>query len=128
MRGLGGRDGERAPRNRMEGRRLGRGMGREDWGLRVERERKRREEKEGKLRELGYEFEMPGVRGVEDVPFKVKAVEETVGGAEIVEAEEGVKVLTSGDAETKDVTVMETVTKKRPAQGKTEKKVKKVKT
>ena len=37
--------------------------------------RARRAEKREGLREMGYEFDMPGVRGVEDVPIKVREVE-----------------------------------------------------
>ena len=127
--GSGRKGRKRAPRNRMEGRRLARGMEKSVWEGRVERERARRVEKGGKLAELGYQFDMPGVRGVEDVPVKVQAGE-VVGGAE-AEAGEGVKLLTNGDVEAQESTVTEEkVTKKRPASEKTEtkKKVKKVKT
>jgi hypothetical protein len=105
----------------MEGRRLERGMVRGEWEARVERERVKRKEKEGVLAAMGYDFEMPSVKGVEDVAVKVAGV----GGAEA----EDVKVLTNGDAGTKYVTVTEKVTKKRAADAKTEaKKVKKIKT
>jgi nucleolar protein 15 len=106
-------------------------MTRDEWGVRVEREQRKRVEKAEKLREVGYEFSMPVMRGVEDVAVKVREVE----GGEVEGEGEGVKVLANGeDAEkggSNGVTVVEEkVTKKRPAHGKTEtkKKVKKIKT
>lgn len=132
--GSGRKARRRAPRNRMEGRRLERGAGREEWERRVEREVRRRSEKGEKLKELGYEFDMPAVKGVEDVPVKGKEVEREVSSGE-KESEGEVKLLTDGDnvkegEEMNAVVVEEKVTKKRAASGKTEtkKKVKKTKT
>ena len=57
------------PRNRLEGSALKRGRGREEWAERVKRERTRRLKKGNRLKQLGieYEFEGPGLVGVEEV-------------------------------------------------------------
>ena len=129
--GSGRRARRKAPRNRMEGRMLEKGVSREAWTTRLEREQERRRKKSEALRELGYEFDMPALKGVEDVPLKVKDAE---AGAEQDGDEGGVELVTSGaddeEAEGNGVVVTEEkVTKKSAASGKTEvrKKVKKVK-
>jgi nucleolar protein 15 len=82
--------GKVRPRNRIEGSRLRKGVDREGWGKRVEREVQRREGKKEKLKEIGYEFDVPVVKGVDAVGKKeieagkgdeVKVVEETVVAA-----------------------------------------------
>lgn len=65
-----------APRNRLEGGLLKRGAVREDWEMRVEREGTKRAAKKEKMAELGYEFEMPVLKGVESVPVKAKQIKE----------------------------------------------------
>ncbi|KAI4095237.1 MAG: hypothetical protein LQ344_001749 [Seirophora lacunosa] len=76
------------PWARIEGRKLERGVGREQWGKRVEAERKRRGRKGEKAREeMGYEFEVPGVKGVEE-----KTVVTTDGQEGTVIVSEEVKV------------------------------------
>ncbi|SMR61147.1 unnamed protein product [Zymoseptoria tritici ST99CH_1E4] len=77
----GAKGGKVRPRNRIEGGLLKRGTDRETWGKRVEKEEKRRSGKGKKLEKLGYEFEMPGVKGVESVPVQQQAVEGAVEGA-----------------------------------------------
>ncbi|KAG8631978.1 hypothetical protein KVT40_001118 [Elsinoe batatas] len=81
-----GRRFKAMPRNQVERGVLERGTGREGWERRVKKEEKRRKGKEGKLRELGYEFEMPGVKGVESVPRKLEAGEgeKVTTGEEVV--------------------------------------------
>lgn len=79
---------KRVPWARIEGRKLERGVGREQWGKRVEAERKRRGRKGEKAREeMGYEFEAPGVKGVEE-----KTVVTTDGQEGTVIVSEEVKV------------------------------------
>jgi nucleolar protein 15 len=63
------------PRNRIERSHLKRGADREKWEQRVERENTRRKDKSEKLKELGYDFEMPEVKSVSSVPVKPKAIE-----------------------------------------------------
>ncbi|KAK3075287.1 nucleolar protein [Teratosphaeriaceae sp. CCFEE 6253] len=70
-----GRRKKPAPRNRLEGGRLKRGMVREDWEKRIERESKKRVEKAEQLKDMGYEFDMPEVKLVSEVPVKPKTIE-----------------------------------------------------
>ena len=66
---------------------------REQWDKRVEKERKRRRVKEKKFKEMGYEFEMPEVVGVESVPVRnvdVDVLEDSVDKG--VKVEEAVEV------------------------------------
>ena len=79
-----GRQGSRrvgkkpAPRNRLEGRKLRMGASREVWEKRVEMENRRREEKAAKLREIGYDFDMPAVQSVGEVPLRLEEAEDVV--------------------------------------------------
>lgn len=43
---------------------------REEWESRVQKEKSRREKKSKKLRELGYDFDIPEIRKVDNVPIK----------------------------------------------------------
>ncbi|OMP83617.1 putative RNA-binding protein, partial [Diplodia seriata] len=65
-----------APRNKMQGRHLRLGMVREDWDKRIEREEKRRKSKEGKLKEMGYEFDAPAIKSTSKVPKRSEAAAE----------------------------------------------------
>jgi len=86
-----GREGKRPPpRNRMEGNWLKKGMTREGWEKRIEREAKKREEKREKLKEMGYEFDMPALKSVASVPVWTEMVGENENA---VEVEEALKVL-----------------------------------
>ncbi|KAI4720813.1 RNA-binding domain-containing protein [Aureobasidium sp. EXF-10727] len=58
------------PRNKIEGGMLKRGTTREGWEKRIERETEARNKKAAQLKELGYDFEMPSLRGVKEVPTK----------------------------------------------------------
>ena len=124
----------------MERRALKQGATREEWEKRIEKEKKRRAEKAEKLKQMGYEFDMPDVKAVSDVPVKPKAVEDIVAGAELNGVSESQKVEDAGTEVVKDIQTVEAepgkvkisevnVTKKRPASGKTEvkKAIKKVK-
>lgn len=84
--GKGVKGGKARPRNRIEGSQLRKGTDREGWEKRVEKEEKRRGEKADKLKEMGYEFEMPSVKAVKAVP--VKALKDTDAGAEKAVVEE----------------------------------------
>lgn len=134
MWGGSGRRKKPAPRNRLEGTRLKRGLVREDWEKKVGRESERRAEKGEKLREMGYEFEMPGVKAVSEVPVRVKRVEgagvvgEEPEGVELVQdvADEqtpSTEIVRTVQAEPDNITVTETkTTKKRStSSGKTNK-------
>lgn len=58
------------PRNKIEGGILRRGTTREGWEKRIQRETRSRSKKAEQLKEMGYEFESPALRGVEAVPTK----------------------------------------------------------
>lgn len=128
------------PNNKIERGVLRRGRTREEWSKKVGKEERRREGKKEKLREMGYEFEMPGLKGVEAVPVKAKAVEGDDAAAVATadenapekQAEIGAVENGEGDG---GVVVEEktTKTKKRSAEGKpkvkeAKKAVKKIKT
>lgn len=68
--GKGVKGGKARPRNRIEGSKLRKGTDREGWEKRVEKEEKRRGEKADKLKEMGYDFEMPSIKAVKAVPVK----------------------------------------------------------
>lgn len=120
-----GRRKRPAPHNRLEAGRLGRGMVREAWEKRVEREEARRADKAKKLEELGYAFEMPSVKAVKEVPVKAKQIEAApvhgVGIEETTAVEsappEVIGAATPGDHEPEGIEVVEQkkATKKRPA-------------
>lgn len=134
-----GRRKKPAPRNRLEGSKLKRGMAREDWDKRVERETKKRAEKADKLKDMGYEFDMPALKAASEVPTKSQQTEDFPAGGDA--GESGVKLLaaTEGAVEpavaggaVEDATnleaVVEKTNKKRPAKEAKTKKAKKVKT
>ncbi|TKA24761.1 hypothetical protein B0A50_05749 [Salinomyces thailandicus] len=133
-----------APRNRLEGGRLKRGMERDGWERKIERESKRRQSKADALKELGYEFEMPDVKPVSEVPVKPKEIEAGPDGEDAIKEietkqveavitpapeEPSTEVTRTVESKPEGVTIMEKkVTKKRsPTDGKA-KKAKKVKT
>ncbi|KAK1075162.1 nucleolar protein [Friedmanniomyces endolithicus] len=91
-----GRRKKPAPRNKMEGSALKRGKVREQWEKKIELEGEKRVEKAEKLREMGYEFQMPELTAVSEVPVKPKAVEgdaavDATGVPEPVEEKEEAK-------------------------------------
>lgn len=92
--GMKKKGGKVRPRGRIEGTRMRKAMQREGWERRAKKELKRREGKKEKMAEMGYEYEMPGLRSVEDVPRKGKVIEggEAKAGAEEA-AEEGIKLI-----------------------------------
>jgi nucleolar protein 15 len=73
------------PRARLQARQMAQPKGREYWREKVEKEEAKRKEKAAQLKELGYEFAMPEIRKVEDVPMK--DVEESTVAAEAVDEE-----------------------------------------
>lgn len=129
-----------APRNRLEGSKLKRGMVREDWDKKVQQETQKRAAKAEKLKELGYDFEMPALKSVSQVPARPKEIEATAGAEqheidvklveEVPEAPEVTSEVTKTvQKEGNGVTVTETKkTKKRPSAEAKTKKAKKAKT
>lgn len=83
------------PWNKIEGRRLELPMGREGWEKRTEREKKRREEKNEKTKEIGYEYKEAQLKSVDEVPVRevLKQIEaEQTAADEIIEEEKTVIV------------------------------------
>ncbi|KAM0715594.1 hypothetical protein Q7P37_009092 [Cladosporium fusiforme] len=106
-----------APRNKLEGVRLRKGVNREAWEKRVEREEQKRVEKAEKLKELGYDFKMPSVRAVETVPEQ-KVLKQADAEPQAIETatEQPVEVVkTVVTEEPGKVTVTEEKSKKRAA-------------
>jgi nucleolar protein 15 len=99
------------PRARMEARRLNMPKGREYWRMKVEKETEKRAEKAAKLKELGYDFKMPAVRQVEDVPMKDVP---TVVEDETRKAIEGKAAAVEDPVEKEIVKVVEEVLVKEP--------------
>lgn len=58
------------PWNKIEGRKLEMGLGREQWAGRIEEEKKRRASKNEKTKAIGYEFETGELKGVDQVPVR----------------------------------------------------------
>ena len=58
------------PWNKIEGRKLEMGLGKEQWAGRIENEKKRRASKNEKTKAIGYEFEAGDLKGVDQVPVK----------------------------------------------------------
>ncbi|OGM39307.1 rRNA processing protein gar2 [Aspergillus bombycis] len=61
---------KRTPWNRIEKKRLDKAKTREQWSERIDREQKRRLAKAEKLKTLGYEFELPQLKSVDEVPVQ----------------------------------------------------------
>lgn len=61
---------KKTPWNRIEKKRLDKGKTRDQWSDRIEREQKKRLAKAEKLKDLGYEFELPQLMSVDEVPVQ----------------------------------------------------------
>ncbi|MCJ1280493.1 hypothetical protein MMC21_008322 [Puttea exsequens] len=100
---------KKVPWNRLEGKKLEAGVSREHWQKRIEGEEQRRTKKQEKTKAIGYEFEAPNLRGVEEVPKKI------IRGGTI---EEERSLITAGvDEEQGLVVVSEEVTTKKLKKG-----------
>ena len=73
------------PWNKIEGRKLEMGLGREQWAERIEGEKKRRASKNEKTKEIGYKFETGELKGVSQVP--VRGVAKKIEDGEKIEEE-----------------------------------------
>ncbi|KAL1849031.1 nucleolar protein [Paecilomyces lecythidis] len=78
---------KKTPWNKIEKKRLENGKAREKWTKSIEQEQRRRIAKLEKLKELGYEFEIPELKSVDEVPVQTKEKPALVA-PEAVEAEE----------------------------------------
>lgn len=97
---------KKTPWNRIEKKRLEKGRTREEWTERIQQEQKKRTAKAEKLKALGYEMELPQLKGVDEVPVREepKAVEapetkadEPVKAVEAPQAKETEKAASTDD-------------------------------
>ncbi|KAF2153119.1 hypothetical protein K461DRAFT_240478 [Myriangium duriaei CBS 260.36] len=72
------------PRNKIEGSQLEKPKGRETWDKKVKKEEQKRKLKSEKLKELGYDFEMPTIKQVDSVPKKPESKKDSQ--AEVLES------------------------------------------
>ncbi|KAJ9247498.1 hypothetical protein DTO207G8_8074 [Paecilomyces variotii] len=63
---------KKTPWNKIEKKRLENGKARSKWTKSIEQEQRRRIAKLEKLKELGYEFEIPELKSVDEVPVQTK--------------------------------------------------------
>ncbi|KAL5000642.1 hypothetical protein BDV10DRAFT_31143 [Aspergillus recurvatus] len=108
------------PWNRIEQKRLNKGRTRENWTKNIENEQKRRLAKAEKMKELGYEIQLPELKSVDEVP--VQKPEEEV---KAIEGEQEVKAI-EAPAEAKAEPQKSDDTPKKSKKDKKEKEKKKV--
>ncbi|KAL2042229.1 hypothetical protein N7G274_004717 [Stereocaulon virgatum] len=99
---------KKVPWNKMEGRKHEMAVGRDRWEGRIENEKKRRESRQEKMKEIGYEFTGGALKGVDSVPVKAKQIAE---GQEEVEEEKS--LVTAGGEEGQTVVVSEEIKTKK---------------
>lgn len=80
------------PWNKLEKKRLENGKTREQWADRIEKEQKKRQAKAKKLKELGYEMELPQLKSVDEVPVREEPAE-TEGKAVEAKPDEPAKAI-----------------------------------
>ena len=71
---------KKTPWNRIEKKRLEQGKSRAKWSESIQREQKKRQAKAARLKEMGYELELPKLTSVDEVPKKTDASETANGG------------------------------------------------
>jgi nucleolar protein 15 len=99
------------PRARIEARRMAQPKGREYWREKIDKEEAKRKEKAAMLKELGYDFVMPEIRKVEDVPMK-DIEEATVAEVTVEDAPKAIEekeTVVEDPVEKEIVTAVETV-------------------
>lgn len=97
------------PRNKIEGSQLKKGKARDNWEKSIQKETRSRTKKADKLKEMGYEFEMPSLRAVKDVPVQGSAEGEGEG-AGLLDGADVKAILDSQVEEPKIEIVKEVVT------------------
>jgi nucleolar protein 15 len=94
---------QKVPWNDLEKRKHEIAVGKPQWDARLDNETKRRESKKEKMKEIGYEFEAPKLKGTEDVAKKIKDTETVEEEKSLVTAggEEGQSLVVSEEVKTK---------------------------
>lgn len=90
---------KKTPWNKIEKKRLDKGKTREQWTDRIEKEQKKRLAKAEKLKAVGYEFELPELMDVDQVPVQ----EEPKEIEDSKPAEEPVKAIEEPKEEPKEI-------------------------
>ncbi|KAK2861380.1 hypothetical protein FQN49_004253 [Arthroderma sp. PD_2] len=67
---------KKTPWNQIEKRRLEGGKSRDEWSKAVSKESSKRAKKAEKMKAMGYEYEIPELKAVEDVPVAIAAPEQ----------------------------------------------------
>lgn len=89
---------KKTPWNRIERKRVEKGKTREQWADVIGKEQKKRQDKAKKLKELGYEIELPQLKSVDEVPVRENPAE---AEGEAVEADEPAKAIETPKDEAK---------------------------
>jgi nucleolar protein 15 len=93
---------KKVPWNKLEGRKHEVPVGRVQWEARNDNEEKRRKSKQEKMKEIGYEFEAPPLKRVDQVPVKDTA--KAIGVVETFDEEKS--LVTAGGDDTTEPTVV----------------------
>lgn len=113
------------PWNRIEKQRLDRGKTRDKWARSIEQEGKRRLAKAEKMKQLGYEFDMPDLKAIDQVPVQEKLpASEPTAAIEEKEKDTTNEVATvngAADKEVEKVAVADEETPKKKSSKKTKK-------
>ena len=109
---------KKVPWNKIEGRRMATGKDRETWEKKIQKENGKRAKKQKAMAEFGYDFDLPTLKKVEDVPVKEHVEElDAAGDAKMIEGAptgngDVVQTTTITDTSVPDKTVIsENVTK-----------------
>jgi nucleolar protein 15 len=100
---------KRTPWNQIEKRRLEAGKTRDEWSKKIGQEEKKRQVKMQKMKALGYEMEVPKLKGVDEVPVREEqpeieaAGEEKAKEVEAAPVEEAAEPVTADDKPSKEV-------------------------
>ncbi|KAI9801382.1 MAG: hypothetical protein M1825_003361 [Sarcosagium campestre] len=66
---------QKVPWNLLEGKKLDAARSKKIWDEKAERTQKRREQQRNKLKEIGYDFELPQLKSTDDVPKRPELVD-----------------------------------------------------
>jgi len=104
------------PRAKMQAAGLRQPQERKTWERRVQREEKRRLEKAEKLKKLGYDFDMPKLKQVKDVPTRKTKVGGNKGeeGAMTTEADDNIIKAIEATPATEEIVLSSLLNKSKP--------------
>jgi nucleolar protein 15 len=107
------------PRAKMQATVLRQPQERKTWERRVQREEKRRLEKSEKLKKLGYDFDMPKLKPVKDVPMRKAGAGENKGeeGAMMKDADSNVMKAIEATPAAEETVLSSLLSKSQPTSG-----------